>query len=61
MNDRQEGGEGENGWLLQWMDGGGGGSVRFTFFPEVVYRSAFMIGFDVVCFVAAVRNHSSFL
>lgn len=62
MNGRQEGRKGgEAGWLLWWMGGCGGMLVCFTFFSEVAYRSAFLIGFEVACSVVAVSKHVSFL
>lgn len=52
MTDRRE----EKGWLLWWM------LVCFTFLFEVVYRSAFLIGFEVACSVVAVsKQHVSLL
>lgn len=37
------------------------GMLFFTFFPEVVYRSAFLICFEVACSVVAVSKHVSLL
>ncbi len=50
------------GGVVVAMDGWLWGMLAcFTFFSEVVYRSAFLIGFEVACYVVAVSKHVSLL
>ena len=61
MNGRQEGRERARERVVVVVDKWWWGMLFFTFFPEVVYRSVFLICFEVACSVVAVSKHVSLL